>query len=143
MRDIALSARRYTMVIKLNRLIAAAALAVLGCDGNDPNDDGDGGGAVGTIIVGNNFFQSGHNGTRNPAIDTVTINTTVTWTWTNTGAVEHSVRSLPIDEPKFTSSAIKAGNGETHTASFSAAGTYEYDCAVHGSAMRGRIVAVE
>jgi plastocyanin len=131
------------MVIKPNRLIIVAALAVLGCgnDGTDPDDDGDGGGAVGSIIVGNTFFQSDHNGTRNPEIDTVAINTTVTWTWVNTGATGHSVRSQ--GPPSFTSSAVQAGNGETHTASFSEPGTYEYDCEVHGSAMTGRIVAVD
>jgi hypothetical protein len=109
------------MSIKLNRLIVGAALAVLGCggnDGTDPNDDGNGGGPVGAITVGNTFFQSDHNGTRNPAIDTVPVNTTVT-TWVNTGAAEHSVHSLgPPESPSFPSSAVKAGNGETHTASF-------------------------
>jgi plastocyanin len=128
-----------------NRLaltIALAGLAVLGCggDSNNPSDGGTdgGGGPVGTVVVGNTFFQSGHNGTKDPAVDTIAVNATVTWTWTSTGATSHSVRSQ--GDPSFTSSDIQAGNGTTHTATFTAAGTYQYDCAVHGSAMTGRIV---
>ncbi len=33
-----------------------------------------------------------------------------------------------------------SGNGQTYAVTFTAAGTYQYDCAVHGTAMTGRIV---
>ena len=63
---------------------------------------------------------------------------TVTWTWTNTGNVPHSVESEGA--PNFTSSDILTGGGSTHQATFSTPGTYQYDCAVHGAAMSGTIV---
>jgi hypothetical protein len=90
------------------------------------------------IIVGNVFFKSGHNGSTNRAVDTVAAGGTVTWTWTSTGNVPHSVESEA--SPSFTSSAIKTGDGSTHQVTFSTPGTYQYDCAVHGAAMSGTIV---
>ena len=82
------------------------------------------------IEVGNNFFD--------PDDRTVTAGATVVWTWTNTGAISHSVQSTGA--PGFTSSATMAGNGQTHSVQFTAPGTYTYQCAVHGAAMAGRIV---
>ena len=122
-------------------LAAAALFGILSCSNDDagPNDDDDdGGGEIGAVTIGNTFFRSAHNGTTNPAIDTVPAGTTVTWTWTNTGSISHSVRST--DSPNFVSSAIEAGNGNTYGLAFDTPGTYEYDCAVHGSAMTGRLV---
>ena len=34
------------------------------------------------------------------------------------------------------------GAGTTHQATFSTAGTYQYDCAVHGQLMTGTIVVI-
>src|SRR6266498_2939294 len=130
---------------KLNWLLLVAAAAVAACssDNNSPSDGGDGGGGggggtPGAVTVGNIFFQSGNNGTQNPAIDTVAAGTTVTWTWTNTGDTPHSVESE--GSPSFTSSTTQSGNGTKYTFTFNTPGTYEYDCAVHGDAMTGRIV---
>ncbi|MEP6687945.1 MAG: plastocyanin/azurin family copper-binding protein [Gemmatimonadales bacterium] len=125
-------------------LAGAAAMMALGCSSNSsgPSDGGNGGGggggAVGTVKVGNIFFESGHNGTSNPAQDTVAVGQTVTWTWTLTGAIPHSVQSQGA--PSFTSSAEMTGSGMTYTHTFDTPGTYHYDCAVHGSAMSGTIV---
>jgi plastocyanin len=127
-------------------IVAAALSAAIGCSGggNTPTDSGNGngggagGGPVGTVTVGNIFFESGHNGTRNPAQDTVAVGQTVTWTWTNTGSEPHSVRSE--GSPSFTSSAVMTGNGSTYSFTFTTPGTYQYDCAVHGAAMSGTIV---
>jgi plastocyanin len=88
--------------------------------------------------VGNNLFRSAHNGSVNAAVDTVAIGGTVTWTWTNSGTVPHGVRSLGTTI--FRNSVVQTGNGSTHTAVFARAGTYQYDCAVHGAAMTGTIV---
>src|SRR6266702_4120816 len=77
-------------------------------------------------------------GAQNPAIDTVAVGSTVTWTWTATGSVAHSVQSQGT--PSFTSSAIQTGDGKTYSLTFTTPGTYQYDCAVHGAAMSGRIV---
>jgi endo-1,4-beta-xylanase len=90
------------------------------------------------VVVGNNFMKSGHNGSVNPAVDTVAAGGSVTWAWTSTGAVPHSIQSL--GNPAFPSSAILSGNGSVYRVTFRTAGTYRYDCAVHGSMMSGTIV---
>ena len=90
------------------------------------------------VIVGNIFFKSAHNGSSNSAVDTVAAGGTVTWTWTGSGSVPHSIQSL--GSPSFTSSAIQTGDGSTYQITFPAAGTYHYDCAVHGTMMSGTIV---
>jgi plastocyanin len=59
----------------------------------------------------------------------------VRWTWT--GSLPHSVESL--GRPDFPSSGILTGSG-THVVTFTTAGTYDYDCVVHGSAMTGRVI---
>jgi plastocyanin len=122
---------------KLNWLLMVAAATVAACS-SDNNSPSDGGGTPGTVTVGNIFFESGNNSTQNPAIDTVAVGTTVTWTWTNTGDTPHSVESE--GSPSFTSSTTQSGNGKTYRFTFMTPGTYEYDCAVHGDAMTGRIV---
>ena len=128
------------MRIQLQWLLMAATAAI-GCSSSSNSPTAPtmgGGGAAGNVTVGNIFFQSGHNGSMNPAVDTVAVGTTVTWTWTNTGSVSHSVQS--DGSPSFTSSTIQSGNGKTYTMTFTSPGTYAYDCAVHGEAMTGRIV---
>jgi plastocyanin len=89
------------------------------------------------VTVGNIFFRSSRNST-SPAVDTVAVGGTVTWTWVATGAEPHSVRST--GSPSFTSSPVLTGNGESYDFNFSTAGTYQYDCSVHGAQMTGRIV---
>lgn len=121
--------------------LAALASLTVACasDGTGPiNGGGGGAGPVGSVIVGDIFFQSGHDGTRNPAVTTVPVGATVTWTWTNTGSTAHSVESE--ESPGFASSRIQSGSGKTYSVTFTRPGTYEYDCAVHGKAMTGRIV---
>ena len=99
------------------------------------------GGPAGSVTVGNNgqiAFISSHNGTANPAVDTVAAGGTVTWTWTNNQGVSHSVQAQ--GGTTFASSSIMSGNGQTYAVTFAAPGTYQYDCAVHGAAMSGKIV---
>jgi Copper binding proteins, plastocyanin/azurin family len=49
---------------------------------------------------------------------------------------------LSIGSPSFTSSAIQTGAGKTYSFTFTAAGTYQYECAIHGQMMTGRIVVL-
>jgi len=90
------------------------------------------------VIVGNNFMKSGHNGSVNPAVDTVAAGGSVTWTWTNTGSVPHGIQSL--GSPVFRNGTVLTGNGNTYRVTFNTAGTYQYDCLVHGAMMPGTIV---
>ena len=122
-------------------LLSAAAISAIACSSSStmgPTNGGGGGGAVGTVIIGNIFFKSGHNGTSNPAVDTIPAGTAVTWTWTGTGSTSHSVESE--GSPSFASSAIMSGDGKTYSVTFTTPGAYSYDCGVHGQLMTGRIV---
>jgi len=121
-------------------MLAAAAAAAVGCGGSGGSTDAGMGPPVGGqgITVGNILFRSNHNGTANPAVDTVAAGEPVEWTWVSTGSVSHSVRST--GSPSFTSSAIMSGSGTTYSFTFVAPGAYQFDCAVHGAAMTGRVV---
>jgi plastocyanin len=91
------------------------------------------------VLVGNAsggvVFRSKRNSTQNPAVDSVAIGGKVHWTWV--GATPHSVRSTGA--PSFTSSATSAAPF-AYDFVFPNAGTYQYNCAVHGTGMTGRIV---
>ncbi len=118
-------------------LIGVVTLAACTDTPSDPGG-GDGGGAVGAVTIGPGIrFSSDHNGTSNPAVDTIQVGESVTWTWT--GSLPHGVQS--VGEPSFASSGIRTGAG-TYTVTFAAPGTYQYDCQEHGMAMTGRIVVL-
>ncbi|HYL20703.1 MAG TPA: plastocyanin/azurin family copper-binding protein [Gemmatimonadales bacterium] len=117
-------------------VVAAAVVALAGC--KTSTSPGGGGGLAGHVTVGNLFFQSAHNGSMNPAVDTVAIGDTVTWTWSESGT-PHSVASTGT--PSFTSqSGTSSTNGFTYKVKFTAAGPYAYNCSVHPTTMTGRIV---
>jgi plastocyanin len=94
--------------------------------------------ASANVTVSNNLFRSNRNTTMNPAVDTVAVNGTVTWTWVSTGLATHSVDSE--GSPSFTSSLLQAGPGQNYSFQFLVAGTYQYTCAAHPGQMTGRIV---
>ena len=121
-------------------LAIAIGIACSGDDGQSPSNgcSNNGGGAAGQVTVANILFRSARNGSCDPAVDTVLAGTTVTWTWTGTGGTSHSIESEGATS--FTSSAVMSGNGSSYSFQFTTPGTYQYDCAVHGSAMTGRIV---
>ena len=120
----------------LNAVIGTIALASLASCGSNSGTGTSGGGAVGAVTVGPGIqFVSGHNGSQNPAVDTIAVGATVTWTWT--GSLPHSVESEGATA--FASSAIMNA-GSTYSVRFDTPGRYQYDCAVHGTAMIGTIV---
>jgi adhesin/invasin len=92
--------------------------------------------ATASVSVGDIFFKSAHNMTQNPAIDTIAVGGTVTWNWV--GAASHSVEST--GSPSFASSIVKTGAGNKYILTFTSAGTYTYDCSVHGTSMTGTLV---
>ena len=110
-----------------------------GGSGSGGGGGGGGGGPVGSVTVGAAIqFVSGHNGSHNPAVDTIAVGGTVTWTWgANSGAYGgHSVQS--VGSQSFASSAVQSSG--TYSLTFTSPGIYQYDCAVHGSAMTGTVV---
>lgn len=92
----------------------------------------------GKITVGTSYFLSDRNSSINPAVDTVSVGTKVTWTWVSGTTVLHSVRS--VGTPSFPSSALMGGIGTTYSVTFNRAGTYSYNCQAHPVKMIGRVV---
>ena len=97
-----------------------------------------GGGPVGQVTVGNNFFRSAHNGSQNPAVDTIAAGGTVTWAWNAAGS--HSIQSTGAAPAIFRNSVVMSAANATYSVQFDNPGTYPYDCGVHGAAMSGVIV---
>jgi len=81
------------------------------------------------------IFRSARNNSQNPAVDTVQAGEAVFWL---NGGSTHTVES--VGSPSFTSSGNLSTAGASYLLTFSTPGTYMYECAVHGSAMTGRIV---
>ncbi len=114
-------------------MVAATLLA--GCGG--VTSPGGGGHPVGDVSVGNIFFRSVHNGSQNPAVDTIAAGDSITWAWNAAGS--HSIQSTGLPGI-FRNSVVMSGANDTYTVTFRNPGTYTYDCAIHGAAMTGRIV---
>jgi plastocyanin len=112
----------------------ASAILLAGC-GDGPAGTGENPPSRVAVDVGNVFFQSVRNGSMDPAVDTVAAGGTVTWTWIEGGT--HSVR---FDDPDFPESPAFTDSGSAVGVAFPAAGTYTYDCGVHGPVMAGTIV---
>lgn len=87
------------------------------------------------VTLGDIFFKSATNNTQNPAIDTVQVGQVVRWSNTGGG---HTVQSQ--GSPSFPNSGSLATVGATYTHVFNTPGTYQYNCAIHGNAMTGRVV---
>jgi plastocyanin len=115
-------------------LTLVSAIILAGC-GDGPAGIGQTPPPTASVSVGNIFFQSVRNGSMDPAVDTVAAGGTVTWTWTEAGT--HSVR---FDDPALSESPAFADDGSVFSMPFPAAGTYTYDCGVHGLAMTGTVV---
>jgi len=92
--------------------------------------------AVREVTVGPGVvFTSVFNDGANPAVDTIAVGQGVLWRW---AGGTHSVESTGA--PSFTSSGTSSTAGNLYVLTFGSAGTYQYDCAVHGPSMTGRIV---
>jgi len=80
-------------------------------------------------------FKSNRNSSTDPATDTIAAGGSVTWTWA-ANSIGHSVRSTGTST--FPSSVVMTTG--TYAVTFNSAGTYTYNCSVHGSSMAGTIV---
>jgi plastocyanin len=133
-------------LVMLSGILVAGLLAA--CGGSSSTAPGNGGGndlvgpapATAAVTVGDIFYKSVNNGSSNKAVDTVAVGGTVTWTWAANETLLHGVQST--GSPGFASSAIQSGGGSTYQVTFTAKGIYQYDCAVHGTAMTGTIVVL-
>ena len=106
-----------------------------GGGGSGGGQGGGGGGPVGAVTVGPGIqFVSAHDGSQNPAVTTIAVGATVTWTWT--GSQQHSVHSTGA--PSFASSQVMSSR--TYSVQFNTPGTYHYNCAVHGNLMSGTVI---
>lgn len=127
---------RSTTWIVATALFSAACGTVTSPDGGGGPG---GGGPVGQVTVGNVFFRSAHNGSADPAVDTIPAGSAVTWSWNAAGS--HSIQSTGTPGI-FRNSVVMAGANSTYSVTFGTPGTYSYQCAVHGSAMTGRVVVL-
>jgi len=121
-------------------IVTAALVSLTACGGvTSPQGGGGGGGGgpVGNVTVGNIFFRSVHNGSQNPAVDTIAAGESITWAWNAAGS--HSIQSTGVPDI-FRNSVVMSGANDTYTVTFRNPGTYTYQCAVHGAAMTGQIV---
>ena len=120
---------RHVRSIATRATLAGIASFAVACGGGDDDDGtgpgggGPGGGTSSAIDVRDNSYS--------PATTTVPVGTTVTWTWR--GSASHDVafsstQKSPVQQ-----------NG-TYQRQFTAAGTYDYQCTVHGAGMSGRVV---
>jgi len=101
-------------------VLLLAAVAACG-DSTGPSGDPN------TVTVADNSFS--------PSAKTVTVGTTVNWTWT--GSNQHNV-TWAAGSPA--SSTTQSSGAYERT--FDAAGTYQYYCSIHGSptsGMRGTV----
>ena len=118
--------------------VAAISVIVAACGGggggatNPPPGGGGGGGGGGgqtcsstsdQVTVANNNFS--------PRCTTVAPGTTITWTW-NSGGLAHNVTFA---------TGPNSGNltDGTFTRNFPTAGTFTYQCTIHGQSMSGEI----
>jgi plastocyanin len=105
---------------------AAGAIGLLGCGGDDGPSGPENGSPAGGITIGDNFF--------NPETFTATVGTAVVWTWT--GTLAHNVT--------FEDQAPGSGDRTSGTFSrtFTAAGSYDYFCTIHGAGVMDGTVTV-
>jgi len=123
--------------MRLRALIVSALVAVAACKAVT-SPDGGGGGPAGDVIVGNTFYKSAHNGSQNPAVDTVAVGDSVTWAWNAAGS--HMIQSTGTASEIFRNSIVFSAATSKYTVTFKNPGTYPYQCGVHGAAMTGVIV---
>ena len=110
-----------------HRIVIFLFLAATGCGGDSGTNGGDPV-ATASVTVSNDFF--------NPANIQVLPGATVTWTWAGGSALGHNVT--------FASIAVSAPSDTQMTGTFevtmpTAAGTYSYQCTIHGSSMSGSV----
>ena len=103
--------------------VGTLALLAAGCGSSDNGGTGPSNSTSNAISVRDNSYS--------PSVTTVPVGTTVTWTWR--GSASHDVTFSSTEH-----SAVQRTG--TYQRQFTTAGTYDYHCSIHGSAMSGRVV---
>ena len=84
------------------------------------------------------LFESAANGTANPAVDTIPIHGMIRWVEGSVAhPLAHTVRSTGVPSFTGTNTALTSTG---YTVVFNTAGTYTYECGIHGSRMTGTVV---
>jgi plastocyanin len=127
----------------VNFIVLACSAAILGCGGGGSSSDGVTGpppppppptnASTTALMVQNDHYT--------PSNDSVAVGATLTWTWDTCtgdgyGGSVCSAHSVKFDDGP--ASVIQETGSFTRT--FATAGTYPYHCAVHGTAMSGKII---
>ena len=87
---------------------------------------------VGGISVTNNLFT--------PASKTISVGTAVQWAWNTCTGDSYSGQTCVLHSVTFDDGTASATQDQgTFSRTFTVAGTYNYHCAVHGTAMSGSI----
>jgi len=85
------------------------------------------------ISVTNNLFT--------PASKTVSVGTAVQWAWNTCTGDSYSGQTCVLHSVTFADGTASATQDQgTFSRTFTVAGTYNYHCAVHGTAMSGSII---
>lgn len=126
-------------------LMAAALAACGGAAGNSTGPGNNPGNTNGGTPPGTNNTNQVTmvDQSFSPGTVTVPVGTTVTWTWPScdtsgtygTGCISHSV---VFDDGSGTASPVQSQG--TFARTFTAAGTFQYHCGVHGQAMSAQVV---
>jgi len=76
-----------------------------------------------------------------PANDSVGVGATLTWTWNSCTGDGYGGSTCTSHSVKFDDGpASNIQDGGTFSRMFATAGTYTYHCAVHGTAMSGKVI---
>lgn len=128
--------RRALLLVGIAVALGCGGSSATGTDGGTPPPPPPPPPAANSVTVSNNSFTPGNL--------TVSPGTTVTWNWNTCSGgdaygdgqtcVDHSV---VLDDGSVSSSVQSTGS---YAHQFATAGTYSYHCAVHGTAMSGKVV---
>lgn len=128
--DISRAAR--TTVAARAAVFAAVAALLVACGGGGGYSAGPSNGSGGMTGGGTGNAVSVVNNAFNPSRVTVPAGSAVTWQW-NSGGVAHNVTFTDG-----TTSGTKSSGSYQRT--FSTAGSYDYQCTIHGASMSGSVV---
>lgn len=126
------------MKVRGSYLVVACFLSVA-CGGggggtSPPPPSGNTPPPAGGISVANNFFS--------PAAKSVTVGTTVQWAWNTCsgGGPGYGEETCVAHSVTFNDGVTSPTQDKgTFSRTFNAAGTYDYQCLTHGTAMTGRV----